>query len=313
MSPSSEHEVLHRVFQYDEVLFARSLANILGKPVPAPVAVSVLNVDLTETRPLERRADTVLLAKYRENGVLKKYILLIESQTDEKKERRRRWPYYIAYLQDKYDCPVVLLVVCSKKETAEWAREPIVVGLPGLVSMTVTPVVLGPDNVPAVTTVDEASGDIIAAVFSALTHSRGSRARDILVVLSAALDTIDPETAGFLAEYIEDGLGETPAQSIWKVLMATVAYPYVSSIRSQGREEGRQEGRQEGRAEGRQEGREEGRAQGEAAAVLRVLAKREIAVDDKSRERIESCTDLDLLGTWLDRSLTAEQVDELFA
>jgi hypothetical protein len=92
-----------------------------------------------------------------------------------------------------------------------------------------------------------------------------------------------------------------PAQSIWKVLMATVAYPYVSSIRSQGREEGRQEGRQEGRA------------QGEAAAVLRVLAKRGIAVDDKSRERIESCTDLDLLGTWLDRSLTAEQVDELFA
>ena len=126
-----------------------------------------------------------------------------------------------------------------------------------------------------------------------------------MVVLSAALDTIDPETAGFLAEYIEDGLGETPAQSIWKVLMATVAYPYVSSIRSQGREEGRQEGREEGR--------EEGRAQGEAAAVLRILAKRGIAVDDKSRERIESCTDLDLLGAWLDRSLTAEQVDELFA
>ena len=297
MSPSSEHEALHRVFQYDEVLFARSLANILGKPVPAPVDVSVLNVDLTETRPLERRADTVLLAKYQENGVLKKYILLIESQTDEKKDRRRRWPYYIAYLQDKYDCPVVLLVVCSKKETAEWAREPIMVGLPGLVSMTVTPVVLGPDNVPAVTTVDEASQDITAAVFSALTHSRGSRARDILEVLSAALDTIDAETAGFLAEYIEDGLGETPAQSIWKVLMATVTYPYVSSIRSQGREEGR----------------EEGRAQGEAAAVLRILAKRGIAVDDKSRERIGSCTDLDLLGTWLDRSLTAEQVDELFA
>lgn len=160
MPPSSEHEALHRVFQYDEVLFARSLANILGKPVPAPIAVSVLNIDLTETRPLERRADTVLLAKYQENGVLKKYILIIESQTEEKKERRRRWPYYIAYLQDKYDCPVVLLVVCSKKETAEWAREPIVVGLPGLVSMTVTPVVLGPDN---------------------------------------------PETVGFLAEYIEDG------------------------------------------------------------------------------------------------------------
>ena len=79
------------------------------------------------------------------------------------------------------------------------------------------------------------------------------------------------------------------------------------------KEGGDDNGCQEESQEGREEGREEGRAQGEAAAVLRVLAKRGIAVDDKSRERIESCTDLDLLGTWLDRSLTAEQVDELFA
>lgn len=71
--------------------------------------------------------------------------------------------------------------------------------------------------------------------------------------------------------------------------MATVTYPYVSSIRSQGRAEGR------------------------AADVLRILDKRGIAVDDESRERIEACTDLDLLGTWLDRSLTARQVAELFA
>jgi hypothetical protein len=65
MSPSPEHEALHRVFQYDEKLFARSLANILGKPVPEPVDVSVLTVDLTETRPIERRADTILLAQSR--------------------------------------------------------------------------------------------------------------------------------------------------------------------------------------------------------------------------------------------------------
>jgi hypothetical protein len=239
MSPTSEHEGLHRVFQLDEKLFARSLANILGAPVPEPEpgGVSVLSVDLTETRPLERRAGTVLLVRYKEGGVPGKYILLIESQTDPSEERRRRWPRYIGYLHDKYECPVVLLVVCSKKETAEWARRPIRGGLPGLVSMTVTPVVLGPDNVPVVSTVEEASEDVTAAMLSALTHSRGAQARGILEALAAALDTIDTKTAGFLAEYIEDGLGETPAQSIWKVLMATVTYPYVSSIRSQGREE----------------------------------------------------------------------------
>ena len=304
MSPSPEHEALHRVFQYDEKLFARSLASILGKPVPEPVDVSVVNVDLTETRPIERRADTVLLAQYLEGASPRRYILLIESQTDDEETRRRRWPYYVGFLQDKYDCPVVLLVVCSKRDTATWARQPIIIGLPGLTCMTVTPVVLGPDNVPAVTTVAEASQDVPAAVFSALTHSRGPEARAILEALAAALDTIDTETAEFLAEFTGIGLGDTDGQKIWKVLMSTVTYPYVSSLRSQFREEGRAEGREEGRAEGQTAGR--------AADILRILDRRGVVVDEDVRQRIESCGDLEVLGTWLDRSLTAEKVSDLF-
>lgn len=86
--------------------------------------------------------------------------------------------------------------------------------------------------------------------------------------------------------------------------MAIETFPYSSQLRSKGREEGREEGRAEGR--------EEGRAQGEAAAILRILERRKVKVDDDSRERIESCTDLELLGTWLDRSLDVETVSELF-
>ena len=82
--------------------------------------------------------------------------------------------------------------------------------------------------------------------------------------------------------------------------MAIETFPYSSQLRSKGREEGRAEGRKEGRA------------QGEAAAILRVLERRKVKVDDDSRERIESCTDLELLGTWLDRSLDVEAVGELF-
>ena len=305
MSPSPEHEALHRVFQYDEKLFARSLANILGKPVPEPTDVSVVNVDLTETRPIERRADTILLAHYLDGASTRHYILLIESQTDDEETRRRRWPYYVGFLQDKYDCPVVLLVVCSKRDTATWARQPIIIGLPGLTCMTVTPVVLGPDNVPPVTTVAGASQDVPAAVFSALTHSRGPEAGAILEALAGALNTIDTETAEFLAEFTEAGLGDTDGQRIWKVLMATVTYPYVSSLRSQGRAEGRAEGLEEGRAEGR--------AQSRAADILRILDRRGIAVDSDARQRIESCGDLEALGSWLDRSITAEKASDLFS
>ncbi|HEX3964302.1 MAG TPA: hypothetical protein VHZ03_47920 [Trebonia sp.] len=300
MPPSPEHEALHRVFQYDRKLFARSISRVLGVLMPEPSDVQVLTVDLTETRPLERRADSVLLVQFNDGKPAKQCILLVESQTESDEVRRRRWPYYIAFLQDKYECPVLLLVVCSKQETTEWARKPITIGLAGLTCMRVTPLVLGPDNVPAVTSLAEAADDIPFAVFSALTHSRGPEAHAILEALAAALDTIDTETADFLVEFTEAGLGNTPGQRIWKVLMATVTYPYVSELRSKGREEGRQEGRQEGRA------------QGQAQSILQVLDRRGIAVDDGSRERIESCIDADTLSTWLDRALTATKATDLF-
>jgi hypothetical protein len=288
MPPSPEHEALHRVFQYDRKLFARSISRVLGIPLPEPSDVQVLTVDLTETRPMERRADSVLLVQFRDGNPASRCILLVESQTDPDDVRRQRWPYYIAFLQDKYECPVLLLVVCSKRDTAQWAREPIMIGLAGLTCMTVTAVVLGPDNVPAVTSPVEAADDIPFAVFSALTHSRGPEAHAILTALAAALDTIDTETADFLVEFTEAGLGNTPGQRIWKALMATVTYSYTSELRAKGR------------------------AEGQAQSILQILDRRGITVDNVSRERIESCTDADTLSAWLDRALTAAKATDLF-
>jgi hypothetical protein len=52
----------------------------------------------------------------------------------------------------------VLLVVTSSEETARWARKPISIGLPGMVSNVTNAIVLGPDNVPAITDPAEAGG-----------------------------------------------------------------------------------------------------------------------------------------------------------
>lgn len=59
--------------------------------------------------------------------------------------------------------------------------------------------------------------------------------------------------------------------------------------------------------------RAEGKAEGEAKSILRVLATRGVEVPDEARDRIARCTDEETLGTWLDRSVTATTVDELFA
>jgi hypothetical protein len=123
-----------------------------------------------------------------------------------------------------------------------------------------------------------------------------------------ALDTTDTETAAMYAEFTEAGLGDMPGLQIWRELMAIETFPYSSQLRSKGREEGREQGL----AEGREQGLAEGITRGEAASILRVLKRRQVAVDETSRKRIRSCTDLETLGAWLDRSLDVTAVDELF-
>ncbi|WP_369196782.1 hypothetical protein [Streptomyces djakartensis] len=57
----------------------------------------------------------------------------------------------------------------------------------------------------------------------------------------------------------------------------------------------------------------EGKAEGTAQSILRVLQKRGVPLTPDDRERITSCTDLDTLTRWFDRSLTATGAQEVFS
>ena len=61
------------------------------------------------------------------------------------------------------------------------------------------------------------------------------------------------------------------------------------------------------RAEGRVEGKALGKALGKAEDILVVFEQRGIDVDDKSRELIESCTDLDILNGWFRRAFKVDK------
>ncbi|GGS59746.1 hypothetical protein [Streptomyces violaceus] len=61
------------------------------------------------------------------------------------------------------------------------------------------------------------------------------------------------------------------------------------------------------------EGKAQGRAEDRTALILRVLEKRGIDIPEDTRDRITSCTDLDTLTLWFDRSLTAGTAEDLFA
>ncbi|MFF8973206.1 hypothetical protein [Streptomyces sp. NPDC014995] len=66
------------------------------------------------------------------------------------------------------------------------------------------------------------------------------------------------------------------------------------------------------REQGREEGREEGRVQERAESILRNLRWRRIDVPDSVRDRVLSSTDMDELGTWLDRSYQVTDARDLF-
>jgi hypothetical protein len=281
------------VFQQDATLFARAFERVLGVDFPHPHAVSVINSDLTEVLPIERRVDTSLLVETDDGS----HVVIIESQSQPDESRRRSWPYYISYLNNKYKCPVTLLVVTADKNTAGWARKPIRVGLLQRPSLVVYPLVLAPDNVPAVREAKAAGQDVMMAVLSVLTHRKDPQVGDILETLAAALDQVELDTAAFLAAFTEVGLGDSPAAQIWRALMAT-PYPHLMPpLRRQWHEEGR----------------EEGRVEEAVAAVLRVLRARGLSLPPQVESRIRDHTDLAELEFLLTRAATVTKAEDIFS
>lgn len=272
-------------------MLAKSL-RVFGVSFPHPKEVSVLSVDLTEITPIERRADTAMLVK----TAIGKHVFVVESQSTPKESSKQSWPYYVAYLNNKYKCPVTLLVTTADLRTARWARQPINMGLEEAPTQITRPLVLGPDNVPMITTVEEAHADVTLAVFSALTHRHSRDVKAILEALDAALAREDRSAAGSLAEFTETGLGESPAGKIWRAMMGTMTHEYQSELRRKGLQEGRQEGQ----------------LQAAGAAVLRVLEARGLEVPERVARRVNECTDLTVLEGLLTRAVIVERAEDLF-
>jgi hypothetical protein len=289
----SSHEALHRIFQKDPELLTRTLQRVLHVPFPRPTEIAALNVDLTEIEPVERRVDTLLRAKTDEGT----YLLVVESQGKTDERKRGSWPYYLSYLCEKYRCEPVLIVITQSSATAKWASRPIRLGFPGWHSLTVRPLVLGPDNVPVIADEKQAEADPPLAVLSAMTHGRGPGAVAILESLASALRTIDSDSAAVFAQFVDSCLVDPQAKQMWRKLMTAIQYFWRHPLAEQVREEGR----------------EQGRIQTQQEMILRVLEWRGIPVSDAVRERVLACADPDQLEVWAQRAVHVTDAAELFA
>ncbi|WP_433546151.1 hypothetical protein ACQPZG_14280 [Streptomyces sp. CA-294286] len=182
---SSSHEAMHRLFQEDPGVFART-ARALGHSFTDPVEVSVLPTDLTEPSPLERRVDTLL--RFDTAGPEGSFLLAVEAQSRRSDAKPASWAYYASYLYTKYGLPPVLLVICHDRATAAWAARHVDIGPPQWPTLTLRPLVLGPQNVPVVLDPDVARADIPLAALSAITHSDHPDIGAILKALAGRLE-----------------------------------------------------------------------------------------------------------------------------
>ena len=202
--------------------------------------------------------------------------------------KRRSWPAYVATLHARSGCPVALLVLSPDHRVAEWCAAPIVVGEPDFV---LTPLVLGPGEVPVVTDPVLARGNPELAVLSALAHGSRSAPRPIFEALLAALDVVDQDHANLYADVVLAVLPKA-ARDYLEALMITTTHEYQSDFARRYFAKGE--------------------AKGEAKAVLTVLEARGVEVPDDARNRITGCADLSQLETWVRRAATADKVQDLF-
>jgi hypothetical protein len=285
---SSPHEAMHRIFQEYPGLFSR-VSEVLGVAFSPPTSVAVLPTDLTESRPVERRVDTLLRLDTEHEEPL---LLAVEAQGKKDTDKPASWTYYLSYLYAKYRTPPVLLVVCQDRATAEWAARPVHIGPRQWASLTLRPLVAGPHNMPLITNAADARKDLALATLSAITHADDPDIGAILKSLSAALREAPESLAGPLVELTAQCLGKRPAAEQWRNLVAVDLSFYTSPLS--------------------EEIRDEGRAAGRAEDILLALQQRDIPVSDEARERITTCTDLDVLRDWFLRSLTASSAEDVF-
>jgi hypothetical protein len=286
--PSHLHEVLVEMFRDRPALAADLLAGPFGVALPEFQKAQLSAGELTDVAPTEYRADAVVTLNVADTAV---FAVVVEVQLRVDARKRRTWPAYVATLHARLGCPVMLLVVCPDHTVAAWSAAPVVIGDPGLV---LTPVVLGPRQVPVVTDVEEARRHPELTVLSALAHGGRADPSAVFEALLAALDVIDHDHANLYTDLVFTVL-PAAARAWLEEFMTTATHRYQSDFARRYFSQGEAEGE----------------AKGEAKALLAILDARGIHVPDDIRADIAACTDIAQLESWIRRAAIADKIQDV--
>lgn len=197
--PSSLHEALGEMFRQRPTLAAELLTGALGIELPAHEQAHVEPGDFTDVTPTEYRADAVVVLTTAVRAPVLGVIIEIQLRRDP--DKRWSWPVYLATLRARLRRPTVLLVVCVDPGVATWCATPIELGH---LDTRLTPLVVGPAQVPVVSDPDHAAAVPELSVLSALAHGARPDHHDVLHALLSALDAIEPDRALLYSDLVLD-------------------------------------------------------------------------------------------------------------
>jgi hypothetical protein len=287
--PSLLHEGIIALVRERPALAADLLRELLHISVPAFTEARLAEASLNDLIPTEYRADAVVLLV---DGA-PVFGIILEAQLAVDPDKPFAWPMYAVSARARYRCPFVVLVVTPDASTARWAGQPVDLGG----GATWRSLVVGPEGIPIITDVDFASREPHLAVLSAMAHGRDKDVATAVAVAAAAAAGVAglPEPLRLLCfALIESSLGDAARKS-FEMLPQGQRFFSETQRRSFS------------------EGEKKGKAEGEAQALLRVLDRRGLSISAEQRERVLACSELAALEAWLDRAVTAESTEEVFA
>ncbi len=235
--PSRVHQILVELFRNCGEL-APELLRTCAEIALDHDHVEPGSIDLSQVVSTEYRADSVVELRARDGAVVAAVIVEVQLRSDA--DKPYTWPVYVAALRAEHRCPVVLLVVTTKRSVARWARRPIEIGHPGFCLL---PVVLSFQDLPRIVDLAYAQRLPELAVLSAMAHPT-------LEVAATAVEAISvlPEEQNRLSL---DVILATLPDAIRQVLEARMqGYKYQSEFARRYYNQGLTKGRTKGREEG---------------------------------------------------------------
>jgi hypothetical protein len=213
---------------------------------------------------------------------------ILEAQLQPDPRKLFTWPLYATAARARHECPFAVVVVTPDPDTARWAARPIDLGSGVLYRVHV----IGPEGIPIITDDERAIREPYLAMLSVMAHGQGDPDTAVAVARATARGILELRREDQRLLYltiVQSSLGEA-ARKVFEMLSETQPFLLESHRRLLA----------EGRAEGRTED------------ILKILAKRGVALTDGQRQRILDSKDLAALDRWFDRALTVTSADELF-